>query len=88
MADLDTTFTRLLLKQIHAEVRAEFPEIPNLIQAVGVTKFGSGQWIAQICTPNRAVFDWHGRAYNAWEARCKAWSAFLEKYATAEESMS
>jgi hypothetical protein len=77
----DTLFTRLLLKRIHGEIRRAFPEIRNVVQCAGVTSSMRGQWFVQIETPGRALFNYNCRAYNATEARYKAWSAFLNTYA-------
>jgi hypothetical protein len=41
-----------------------------------------GQWFVQISATNaRPAFNFDCRAYNATEARYKAWAAYLEKYA-------
>lgn len=81
MASVDTVFCRLLLKQAHAEVRKAFPEIRNVVQCVGVTSSRRGHFFVQISTPGRPMFNLDCSAYNATEARYKAWSAFLNRYA-------
>jgi hypothetical protein len=80
--NVDTIFCRLLLKRMHQDVRKAFPEIRNVVQCVGVTTSGRGQWFVQISAFNdRPAFNFDCRAYNATEARYKAWSAYVEKYA-------
>jgi hypothetical protein len=87
MASVDTVFTRLLLKAVHKDVRKAFPEIRNVVTCVGVTSTGRGQWFVQISATSRTpAFNFDCRAYNATEARYKAWSAFLEKYGPQEDA--
>jgi hypothetical protein len=86
--NIDTVFCRLLLKQVHIEVRELFPEIHNIVQCVGVTSSRRGQWFVQISTPRRPMFNFDCRAYSATEARYKAWSAFLDKYSPAAKEAS
>lgn len=81
--NFDTLFCRQLLKQTHAEIRRAFPEIKNVVKCAGVTSTMRGQWFVQIATPGRAMFNHDCRAYNATEARHKAWSAFLRQYGSA-----
>jgi hypothetical protein len=80
MASVDTVFTRLLLKQMHADIKRQFPEIENVIQACGVTRTTRANWTAEIVTPHRERFYWNGRAFNAHDARYKGWAAFRRKY--------
>ena len=86
--NIDTLFCRQLLKVMHKDVRKAFPEIRNVVKCVGVTctgKLGANtQWFVQIETPNRPMFNFDCRAYNATDARYKAWSAFMRKYGPAE----
>lgn len=82
MASVDTVFTRLLLRDVHIAVRKAFPEIRNVVKCVGVTSTMRGQWFVQISAFNeRPAFSFDCRAYNATEARYKAWCAYLSKYA-------
>lgn len=80
MADINRVFTSNLLRSVHAEVAKMFPEIASLRHAAGVTRSMRGQYFVQIVTPSRAMFNFDCRAFNADEARCKAWHAFMRKY--------
>lgn len=80
--NVDTILTRHLLKSVHRDVRKAFPEIRNVVKCVGVTSTRRGQWFVQIAAlGGRPAFNFDCRAYNATEARYKAWSAYLRKYA-------
>ncbi|MGD9883376.1 MAG: hypothetical protein AB7F22_28970 [Reyranella sp.] len=81
MSSIAACFDRLLLKRVHADVRKAFPEIRNVVKCVGVTSTRRGQYFVQISTIGRPMFNHDCRAYSATEARCKAWNAFLNKYA-------
>ena len=84
MTDINAAFCRQLLKIVHADVRKAFPQIKNVVQAVGVTTLRTGQWCAEIDVPGRKQFFWEGQAYSATEARAKAWQALLRTLETAQ----
>lgn len=86
MADINTVFTRELLKVVHRDVRKAFPEIINVVQAAGVTGDRHCMFV-EIVTPNRARFYWEGRADSFTHARAEAWQAFLRKYAPETEAV-
>lgn len=78
MSDTNVAFCRLLLTQLVAEFKTEFPHIR-------VTKHG---WV--ICAGFRGHWEfhaegpagkyyWNGHADNAYEARYKGWSAWAER---------
>ena len=75
--DLNNVFTGMLLKSIHATVKAA--GVKNVRKPIGVTRSGK-TWFVQITIPGKEL-TWNGRAYNAAEAKFKAWSKWLEKYA-------
>lgn len=77
MASIDVTFCRSLLKSVQAEVKRLFPEI-NLRSAVGVTQPLRGFYFVEIVTEGRKTFVYEGRADNAYDAKQKAWHAFLD----------
>lgn len=84
MGSIDTAFTRLLLKRVHEDVRRAFPEIRNVVKCVGVTSTMRGQFFVQIdALGGRPEFNFDCRAGNATEARCKAWNAYMNKFAPA-----
>lgn len=85
MADINTVFTRELLKIVHRDVRNTFPEITNVVQAASVTGDRHCSFV-EIDTPNRPRFYWEGRADSATHARAEAWQAFLRKYAPERET--
>jgi hypothetical protein len=71
MADLDTAFTRHMLRDTVQDVRKHCPEVK--VKDAWVYHFGRDSW--EFHGP--AKFYWHGRAYNAYEARAKGWQAYL-----------
>jgi hypothetical protein len=72
MTDINIALTRQLLAQVAPDVKAAgySPQ-----KDAWVWHAGRGHW--EFHGPNN--YYWHGRAYNAYEARYKGWSAFLEK---------
>lgn len=81
MSDINTIFCRALLKNVHADIRASFPEIPHVVAACSVLRTDRRCWFAEIDTPGRPRFIWDGRADNATHARAEAWQSFMRKYA-------
>lgn len=77
--DLNTAFDRALLKRVHADVRQAFPQIRNLTDAAGVTTHRTGHHFVEITVPRLPRYVWEGRAYDRYEARAKAWQAFMRK---------
>jgi hypothetical protein len=72
MSSIDTMFTRHLLSQIVPDVR----EAGKKTMKDGwVWKAGRDHW--EFHGPDD--FYWHGNAGDAYEARYKGWSAWLEK---------
>jgi hypothetical protein len=78
MTDVNLAITRSLLRSTHAEVKRR-TAVPNVLQACGVTKSGFG-WFAEITVPGYPRFTWDGRAHNAYDARHKAWRAFMARH--------
>lgn len=73
MGDVNVDICRSLLSEIHKEVKAFNAKI-NLKKDAWVYSFGR-TW--EFHGPDE--FYWHGRAANAYDARYKGWSAYLEK---------
>jgi hypothetical protein len=71
VADINITFCRSLLSQIHADVKLHFPDV-NL-RSAWVYKAFRQHW--EFHGPDG--FYWHGGADNAYEARYKGWEAWL-----------
>jgi hypothetical protein len=72
MSDLNLVFSRLMLKRMHAEVKTYFPST-NLIKDAWVWN-SRRHW--EFHGPEK--FYWSGRADNAYHARYKGWSAWLQ----------
>ncbi|GAG91018.1 unnamed protein product [marine sediment metagenome] len=71
---LNTVFCRQLLSLVHADVR-KIAGIQRPMKAAWVyATFG----IWEFHGPNN--YYWHGRAYNAYEARAKGWQGYLDKH--------
>ena len=70
---IDVVFSRILLAQAHAEVKAAFPQI-NLRKDAWVWNAGRDHW--EFHGPED--FYWHGGASNAFEARYKGWMTWLK----------
>ena len=70
------TFTRTFLTQVHAEVRARFPEIRPMRDAWVHQSFN--QW--EFHGPNN--FYTNLRAADAYDARAKGWTRWLESRGT------
>lgn len=85
MSDLNITFCRALLAQTMERVRRH--TTPALREKAWVYKTARGQWEFQGPNPDGRVnqFYWFGRADNAYEARAKGWSAWLEKFYPEQE---
>lgn len=81
MSAIETSFTRALLKQGHAEVKKHFPEL-NLIKAAWVWHFSRDHW--EFHGPND--FYWHGSAGDAYDARYKGWMAYLRSKGKLDET--
>lgn len=81
MTDINTVFSRELLKVVHADVRKAFPKVGHLYRSAGVTctssAAGRRQYFVEIDLPDRPRFTWDGRADSATDARAKAWQALL-----------
>lgn len=70
---LNVEFCRRLLSLTHQRVKAAFPSI-NLRTDAWVWCAGRDHW--EFHGPE--TYYWHGKASNAYEARSKGWSAWLE----------
>lgn len=80
MPDIDTIITRRLLAEAHKLVKQHFPKV-NLMRDAWTYHFQRDHWEFHIVNdPTRGIypFYWHGRAFNAYEARYKGWMAFLQ----------
>lgn len=70
--DINIAFSRALLAQLRGPVRGVGK---RLVRDAWVWHAGRDHW--EFHGPDE--FYWHGRADNAYEARYKGWSAWLEK---------
>jgi hypothetical protein len=80
MPDINISFSRELLKRVHADVKKVAPEV-NLTRHAWVYCVGRGHW--EFNGPYD--FYWHGSADNAYDARCKGWYAWLAEFGTQEK---
>ena len=78
MASIDVTFSRLLLKSVQEHVKCLFPDV-DLRTAASVTQPMRGHFFVEIATVGRKTFTHDCRADNAYDAKQKAWHAFLDK---------
>jgi len=69
-------FTRIFMKQIHADVRKHFPQI-NPMKAASVTGPSFHQFFVQIRGAEIPALDRWFKAEDRYEARAKAWITFL-----------
>lgn len=85
MPDPNITFSRELMKRVHAEVHVRLTELAikhvrpdlircNIMKSAWVWSGDRRNW--EFHGPDQ--FVWHGRAHNAYEARAKGWQAWLE----------
>lgn len=83
MADINIAFCRVLLARIMDDVRQH--ATPAERRGVSVLKSGSTTrpWYLVEGLPEPMTY-WEGEADNAYEARYKAWSAWLRKKGVAE----
>jgi hypothetical protein len=72
MTDINISFCRALLSQIVPEVRAAGKSPRN-----DAWVWHSMRYSWEFHGPEK--FYWHGRAYNAYEARYKGWRAWLDR---------
>ena len=79
-SDTNTVFTRKALSLTHEDVRQCFPGVAPM-NAASVTGESKSGWFVQIIVEGFAPFDDFYRAFDAYEARDKAWGAFIKKYA-------
>lgn len=78
MGSIDTAFCNLMLKSVHATVRAA--GVKDVRKPVDCTKSFRDHYTVRIILADRPD-HWDGRAYNAADAKYKAWSQWLRKYA-------
>lgn len=78
--DINIAMSRSMLRATHSYVRKHFPEIRRPMRAAGVTCSGRDQWFVQIESPGRPMFNFDCRAHNAYDARLKAWDAFIRQH--------
>lgn len=83
-ASLDTIFTRKLLSLMHADVRKAFPKVRNVMRNCTVTHSHRDCWFAEIAGDGLPRFSVDVNAFDAYDARYKAWSKFLAKHGPAE----
>lgn len=83
-ATLDMIFTRKLLSLMHADVRKAFPKVRNVMRACTVTHSFRDNWFAEIAGDGLPRFYVDVSAFDAYDARYKAWSKFLAKYGPPE----
>lgn len=77
MTDINIAFSRGLLAQIAPEVKAAGKRV---FKDAWVWSAGRDHWeFHTLATDTGTGFYWHGRASNAYEARYKGWSAWLER---------
>jgi hypothetical protein len=81
MTDINVTFSRNLLCDIHKEVKQAFPNV-NLKTDAWVYHYDRDNWEfhADLHLKDESKFYWHGKAHNAFEARAHGWEAVLRKY--------
>lgn len=80
--NVDVVFCRALLRIVHRDVRTVFPDIKHVVRRASVTTSMRGHYFVEIePLAKRPRFNHDCRAYSATEARCKAWNAYIEKYA-------
>lgn len=72
---LDVTFCRHLLTLVHRDVKAVAPHV-NLRADAWVWHGGRDYW--EFNGPGN--FHWYGSAANAFDARQKGWSQWIENY--------
>lgn len=74
--DINTAFTRELLKKAHAMVKDAKGDDIHLWKDAWTYHFHGEHW--EFHGPDE--FYWHGSAGDAYEARYKGWMAWLEKF--------
>lgn len=72
MTDINIVFSRTLLAQLKPALERA---VKRMFKDAWVWRVGRQSW--EFHGPDG--FYWHGRADNAYEARYKGWSAWLEK---------
>lgn len=80
MTSIDQAFGRALLALVHRDVRKAFPDFGDLMQVASVTGPSLGCYFVEIVPDGIERFYWEGNASDKYEARFKAWHAFLRKY--------
>lgn len=91
MTNVDTMFTRSLLRLAKADLKRHFPRI-RIVKDAWLWTDGRGCWEfhgPKICNaddPDNVPFFWYGRAHDAYEARYKGWMAWL-RAAAAEQGI-
>jgi hypothetical protein len=73
MTDINTMFTRSLLRLGVADLKKHFPKV-RAVKDAWVWKAGRDHW--EFHGPDK--FYWHGSAHDAYEARYKGWNAWME----------
>jgi hypothetical protein len=85
-ADINLAFCRKLLQETFREVRAFEPRAMAGDAGAIRLRVGSASptWLFQLpALPfyrSTTAFSWTGRADNAYHAKARGWSAWLEKY--------
>ena len=73
MTDINIAFSRTMLSSVMADVRERTTAEQR--RAAWVYHFGSGHW--EFHGPGG--YYWHGEADNAYDARAKGWSNWLDR---------
>ncbi len=75
--NIDVTFARLLLVEIHKDVRRIPDWSGNVWKAAWTYCYGRDQW--EFHGPNK--FYYSTKATNGYDARCQGWTAYIrERY--------
>ena len=77
--DINTIFSRRLLKLAHDDIRKAFPDV-RVNEAASITGYRP-HWFVQIEVEGYPPFDREIKAHDRYEAKAKAWSAFFEAHA-------
>jgi len=68
------------LDAAYEDLRVAFPQISDPARAASVTGARRSGWLVCIDVQRLPTFEWQGSAYNADDARVRAWAAFVRKH--------
>lgn len=77
--NINTVFTRRLLKLMHDDIRLAFPDV-NVSTAASVTGYRNDYFV-QIDVAGYPQHNTQVRAYDRYEAKAKAWRKFFDIHA-------